>query len=203
MGAPIPPRAQRRVASVQPTPEAWDDEDDEEEDQQALWENANNKAPMPELVISASSTTSVVSPPPAAIQPTLRILKRPTNSQLPSSSAPGSETMKSYAEREAEYQAARQRIFQESTLNGRSVNNAARVPSANSREGSSASSPSSGRDSSSASSVKIIRDPHGPSSLPGAGSQPRSPGSQQPRGFSARRNPKGSQSKAGSGDRAA
>lgn len=70
---------------------------------------------MPELVISASNATStIVSPPPAAFQPALRILKRPTASSAssPSSVATGaSDAQKSFAEREAQYQAARERIF--------------------------------------------------------------------------------------------
>lgn len=65
---------------------------------------------MPELLIS-SSTTASAAPPPAAFQPALRILKRPTPSvPVPSTVAPDSQ-QKSYAEREAQYQAARQRIF--------------------------------------------------------------------------------------------
>lgn len=72
---------------------------------------------MPELIIS-SSTTSVVSPPPAAIQPTLRILKRPSSAASPAKSSSPSviEAKKTLAEREAEYQAARERIFKESQI---------------------------------------------------------------------------------------
>lgn len=73
----------------------------------------NKKAPMPELVISGSGTGLAFPPPPAAFQPALKILKRATTGPaLPSSSAPSpADVQKSYAEREAKYQAARQRIF--------------------------------------------------------------------------------------------
>src|SRR5882757_6758122 len=69
---------------------------------------------MPELIISPSSTgTSVVSPPPAAYQPTMRILKRPSPSQSASNSTTSlsSQTRNTLAEREAQYQEARNRIF--------------------------------------------------------------------------------------------
>jgi len=69
---------------------------------------------MPELIISPSSTgTSVVSPPPAAYQATMRILKRPSPSQSASNSTTSlsSQTRNTLAEREAQYQEARNRIF--------------------------------------------------------------------------------------------
>ncbi|EPS93426.1 hypothetical protein FOMPIDRAFT_1039093 [Fomitopsis schrenkii] len=103
--------------------DSWDDDDDdddeedvaEEETPQSLWENANKKAPMPELVSSGSGTSVALPPPPAAFQPALKILKRPTTGPAsPSTSAPSSaDVQKSYAEREAKYQAARQRIFKD------------------------------------------------------------------------------------------
>ncbi|KAI0080457.1 hypothetical protein K474DRAFT_1657885 [Panus rudis PR-1116 ss-1] len=105
-----PPVAQMRT---EPIPDDWDndDDDDEEVEPHKLWQDANSKAPMPELVISSTSTTSTIPPPPAAFQPTLRILKRPAAAapSPPPSSSEG--TQKTYAEREAQYQAARQRIF--------------------------------------------------------------------------------------------
>lgn len=70
---------------------------------------------MPELVISRPSTgPSVVSPPVTAIQAPLRILKRPSASSTASASSSltnASASSKSFAEREAKYQAARERIF--------------------------------------------------------------------------------------------
>ncbi|KAG7442873.1 uncharacterized protein BT62DRAFT_935601 [Guyanagaster necrorhizus] len=59
---------------------------------------------MPTVVSSSTPT-----PPAAAFQPVMRILKRPTNSTNSSvSSVPSTE---SFSEREARYQAARERIF--------------------------------------------------------------------------------------------
>jgi len=97
----------------------WDEEDEREEEQDSakIWEEANNKASMPELVISPSSTGQAVLPlPPAAFQPTLRILKRPSPSQSASTSSTSlasSQTRSTFAEREAQYQEARNRIFGE------------------------------------------------------------------------------------------
>jgi hypothetical protein len=76
-----------------------------------LCRNAKVPAPMP-TIVSASSAGHAL-PPPAAFQPALRILKRPS----PSSSTPGSSSNSStpdpsnLKEREAQYQAARERIF--------------------------------------------------------------------------------------------
>ena len=70
---------------------------------------------MPELVVSGSGSGVALPPPPAAFQPALKILKRATTGPAsPSPTTPSSaEVQKSYAEREAKYQAARQRIFNE------------------------------------------------------------------------------------------
>lgn len=74
----------------------------------------NARAPMPEVVISSSSTASTIPPPPiTAFQTPMRILKRPsasTNSTANSSASQGS-SGQTLAEREARYQAARERIF--------------------------------------------------------------------------------------------
>jgi SUZ domain len=86
----------------------------------------NTKSPMPELIISRTSTSpAVVSPPTTAIQSPLRILKRPSSgsnnnhSSTPDDTPPSSSSTnisslpssKTFAEREAKYQAARDRIF--------------------------------------------------------------------------------------------
>jgi len=97
-------------------PDDWDNDDDEEEmDSQKIWETANTKSPMPQLVISRSSTSAtVVSPPPTAvIQAPMRILKRPTPTTTPSniSSTSPSPDPQTLADREAKYQEARERIF--------------------------------------------------------------------------------------------
>jgi len=76
---------------------------------------------MPNVVISPSVTSShsVLSPPLGVFQPTMHILKRPSNSSpkspLPSPSSAASGSLK---EREARYQAARVRIFGEEFAEG-------------------------------------------------------------------------------------
>lgn len=105
-------KSQRKPQQV--VPDDWDNDEDEEEDNAKVWEDANNKAPMPQLIISPSSTgTCVVPPPPAAFQPTMRILKRPSPSQSASNSTTSLslQTRNTLAEREAQYQEARNRIF--------------------------------------------------------------------------------------------
>ena len=74
---------------------------------------------MPELIIAPSSTgQGAFAPPSAAFQPALRILKRPSaSSSLSRSSGSGtvspngSQLRGTLAEREAQYQEARNRIF--------------------------------------------------------------------------------------------
>lgn len=119
--------------------------------------SSNNKAPMPEVVVSHNISSSVVSPPPAAFQPALRILKRPSPSASSSSSQASiaaTDLQKSYAEREAQYQAARDRIFGEGTPP--SSNSAVKPPS---RKNSPIPSPS-------ITSVAIVRQPRGPDTSP-------------------------------------
>ncbi|OBZ66703.1 SUZ domain-containing protein 1 [Grifola frondosa] len=150
------PISSRRAAPVQTVPDDWDDDEPEEdvmvEDAQRVWEDANKKAPMPELVISGSSTTTTVSPPPAAFQPALRILKRPNAATATSSSSftPSSDAQKSYAEREAQYHAARERIFNSSQTGSQKDDPNIRVTL------SGEATPHSGP------SAKIVRQPRGP-----------------------------------------
>ena len=63
-------------------------------------------------IVSASSAGQAL-PPPAAFQPALRILKRPSPSPSNSDPSSNSSTLDSSTlkEREARYQAARERIF--------------------------------------------------------------------------------------------
>ncbi|KAJ7035910.1 hypothetical protein C8F04DRAFT_1258544 [Mycena alexandri] len=100
--------------TVIPVSDDWEDDEDEDEpqnaeDNQRIWDNANAQAPMPNLVVSGSNHAAAA-PPAAAFQPKMRILKRPTNSAAVAAAPPttGGETLK---EREARYQAARDRIF--------------------------------------------------------------------------------------------
>ncbi|KAJ7083459.1 hypothetical protein C8R44DRAFT_822468 [Mycena epipterygia] len=100
--------------TVVPVSDDWEDDDDDDspqngEDNQRIWENANAQTPMPSLIVSGSNHAAAA-PPAAAFQPKMRILKRPTNTgsaALPPPVVAG-ETLK---EREARYQAARERIF--------------------------------------------------------------------------------------------
>jgi len=108
------------------------------EDSTKIWEEANKRGPMPELIVAPASTSqSSAPPPPAALQPTLRILKRPSpntggnNTGTPSSASLSSSSQGysansgsssgvtspgargTLAEREVQYQEARSRIFGE------------------------------------------------------------------------------------------
>ncbi|TFY53041.1 hypothetical protein EVJ58_g9669 [Rhodofomes roseus] len=176
-------KAKAPVAVVR---DSWDDDDDEdkeEEDPQALWENANKKAPMPELVMVGSGTSTVLPPPPAAFQPTLKILKRPTAGA--SSSAPAAQSavdaQKSYAEREAQYQAARQRIFSDSPRQGGADGlsiDAERGATVKSRSPPPADT----------TSVRVLRAPRGPPVDPSASSATNAKPS---RGFAGKRGGRG------------
>ncbi|KAI0741703.1 hypothetical protein C8Q80DRAFT_1274091 [Daedaleopsis nitida] len=148
----IPRRAPLASETVR---DDWDDEEDEEEEEapQQLWEEANKRAPMPELVLAGSSTSSsaAIAPAAAALQPVLRILKRPTAtpSPPPSSSVstlPPDATSSSLAEREARYQAARDRIFAD-------VSPAATSPNQPSAKAAANNGPPS---------IQITREPKGP-----------------------------------------
>ena len=79
----------------------------------------NAKAPNPMPAVIAMSPHQVLTPPPGAFQPTLRILKRPSESNskspTPPPSSSSSDTLK---DREARYQAARERIFGDELLEG-------------------------------------------------------------------------------------
>ncbi|TFK29506.1 hypothetical protein FA15DRAFT_610108 [Coprinopsis marcescibilis] len=139
----------------------WEDDDDEVvgenepptvEKNKQIWEDANNKAhhPMPEVIIARSSTATASSAhiPPQGVfqqQPTMRILKRPTNASNSSGTqSSNANAMESLKEREARYQAARERIFGS--------------PDTESRGSKSPSSPSPA----SQAQVKISREPLGP-----------------------------------------
>ncbi|KAI0364524.1 hypothetical protein BV20DRAFT_1125569 [Pilatotrama ljubarskyi] len=166
----------------------WDDDDDEEtgeEDPQRLWEEANKRAPMPQVVIANSSTSAAaaLSPPPAALQPTLRILKRPSasassssgsTSPQPSASSPPPTDASSYAEREARYQAARERIFGEAPA------------AANALRSTTPASPQTTNGPQAVPTVQIAREPKGPP--PSAAAQGMGdPASGDVRGFVSRR----------------
>ncbi|KAG2159232.1 uncharacterized protein EDB93DRAFT_273972 [Suillus bovinus] len=171
-------KSQRKPKQI--VPDDWDNDEEEEEDNVKVWEDANKKAPMPELIISPSSTgTCVVPPPPAAFQPTMRILKRPSPSQSASNSTTSlsSQTRNTLAEREAQYQEARDRIFGTASERGSDDPESRRGV----RDGS-----GKGADTGSAASA-VLRTPTGPSDAEkGVGWTNDSP----PKGFRDRRNGK-------------
>jgi len=115
--------------------------------------NSKEFRPMPSLVISRNSTTIALTPSlPLHQPPQMRILKRPspTTTAVPSaSSVAAGGTLR---EREARYQAARERIFgvpgDESLQNTVDKNNG--------------ESKKASRTSSYNSSVKVVREPRGP-----------------------------------------
>lgn len=111
---------------------------------------------MPDLILSGSAHAAAA-PPAAAFQPKMRILKRPAKEgpvSLPPPAVPG-ETLK---EREARYQAARERIF--------------------GSEGDATSSPGD-KKGTPAAAVGVVRNPRGP---PAEAPTPTS----APKGFKAR-----------------
>jgi len=101
----------------------WEMDDDEEEEasrpvdvqNKQIWEDANTKEhhPMPALVISRGTSSTTVTPSlPLNQPPAMRILKRPSPSISPSQSSTNlNPTGETFQEREARYQAARERIF--------------------------------------------------------------------------------------------
>ncbi|KAK7444491.1 hypothetical protein VKT23_015172 [Stygiomarasmius scandens] len=172
--------ARRREAEV--VRDDWEDDDDEPEPEvpsegvnKKIWEEADRKVPAPMPLVSSSSRSGAA-PPPAAFQPTMKILKRPQPNSNPNSS-PGtpspmggmsaSASTESFQEREARYQAARNRIFGEG------------ASSPNSNASSTTSLPTSSisrEDRLRASSTKsppatvVTRNPRGPENLSGESS---------------------------------
>ncbi|KAK4704471.1 hypothetical protein P7C70_g1742, partial [Phenoliferia sp. Uapishka_3] len=85
-----------------------------------LWSDANINAPQPSYTLLNSSTSSRL-PPPAALAPqgpALTILKRPSSAASDAASrnrTPGGREEKTLLQREKEYEAARRRIYGESS----------------------------------------------------------------------------------------
>jgi len=103
------PVTRKKPASRQIVPDDWDNDlEDDTLDNKQIWEEANTKPRMPEIIAS-SATSSAIAPPAAAFDAPLRILKRPSPDTNSSTSSIPSH--KSFAKREADYQAARERIF--------------------------------------------------------------------------------------------
>ncbi|KAF8960945.1 hypothetical protein BDZ97DRAFT_1277599 [Flammula alnicola] len=144
----------------------WELDDDEEEDvgrsvdeqNKRIWEDANTKEhhPMPALVISRGTSASVTTPSlPLNQPPAMRILKRPSASPSQSSTNVNATTGETLQEREARYQAARERIFgsssEETPENGDKKSN----PTFKKATTSTLPPPSP--------ATKAVRDPRGPS----------------------------------------
>ncbi|KAI0305364.1 hypothetical protein B0F90DRAFT_1198930 [Multifurca ochricompacta] len=91
---------------------------EEEDNNQKIWDNANKKPPMPQLIVTSSKTgsTSSVVPPASAFQSPIRILKR-SLAPTPNTGSSAHSTTRTYAERSAQYSAARERIFSGATQN--------------------------------------------------------------------------------------
>jgi len=104
---PIAGVGPRRSQATYTVPDDWEAETNEEErEAKQIWEEADAKAPMPQIVIAGGRPSA---PPPTAFAPSMQILKRPQNAS-PKPTTPTA-PQKSLAEREAEYKAARERIF--------------------------------------------------------------------------------------------
>ncbi|TCD67360.1 hypothetical protein EIP91_000227 [Steccherinum ochraceum] len=175
---PSVPISHKKVPAA--VPDDWDADEDEEDEPERLWENANKKAPMPVVITSTGTSSSVISPPPAAFQPSLRILKRPSaSSSSAASSSNGSDAQqKTYAEREAQYQAARERIFGSGTTTPTQG-----VSTSDRNKRSSARYPGSPPGSASPPPSTVIRNPRGPEDT----TRTRGPDSGSGRGFNNRR----------------
>lgn len=109
---------------------------------------------MPSLVISRNSTSSVTPSLPLNQPPAMRILKRPSPAISSSASTSTVSAGETFQEREARYQAARERIFGSSTDNSQN-NGGKKSPKA--KKATSPTSPSNP-------SVKVVREPRGPTS---------------------------------------
>lgn len=120
-GGPGVPARQAAPAPTRAIPDDWDDDDaasSDGEDSQKIWEHANKAGPMPELVLASSRTgpTPNVVPPASAFQSPVRILKRSLVPQKHTNASPSaSAATGTFAERSARYNAARERIFAETT----------------------------------------------------------------------------------------
>jgi len=129
-----------KAKKTEVVPDSWDESDQGEEDvdddtNRRIWEKADTREPFPQVVAATSNSSSF--PPPSAVFEPIRILKRPSNSTPPQGSAPAISSAVSLAEREANYKAARDRIFASSSgvssgskvaHRGRHVGNASKDP---------------------------------------------------------------------------
>jgi len=104
--------------SKESVPDDWEADGDNEDDQakqklsQQLWEEANARDPQPKVILTSTAGSSTPNQiPDSLLNAPKMILKRPTSSPASSSPSPSALSQKSIQEREASYQAARERIF--------------------------------------------------------------------------------------------
>ncbi|KDR77095.1 hypothetical protein GALMADRAFT_278943 [Galerina marginata CBS 339.88] len=159
-----------KIVSPASVRDDWEMDEDEEDDgdhsvderNKQIWEDANSKVhyPMPSLVVSrGSSSGSAVPSLPLNQPPAMRILKRPSPSISPSQSSGNiNATGETFQEREARYQAARERIFGASTEEVADNGDKQKTPSGNVKK----TSPPPP-------STKVSREPHGPTNSNGNG----------------------------------
>jgi hypothetical protein len=115
--------------------------------------SSNTRAPMPELIISTSNTAPTAVPPPVtAFQTPMRILKRPSSQNSNSNSTSSHTPIETLAQKEARYQAARERIFGGDDVSGSNISDSGNGSSKRVQKGNT-SSPS----------VNVVRNPTGPS----------------------------------------
>ncbi|KAG8993950.1 hypothetical protein FRB94_010249 [Tulasnella sp. JGI-2019a] len=115
----VPSQVAPSSKSKDPVPDDWDADDDASDAQarpestHTLWEEANTRDPQPKVILTSTAGSSTPSQiPDSLLNAPKVILKRPTSSSpSPSSPPPGAPVPKSIQEREASYQAARERIF--------------------------------------------------------------------------------------------
>ena len=149
---------------------------------------------MPELVIASTSTTPSAPVPVQALQPSMRILKRPSASPSPSSPPTADAAApKSLAEREAQYRAARDRIFGTGGTSASAAAGASSSAGASAENGSAAPSTPSASPASSppllqqpSMGAKPIRHPRGPDATPRGEGDSSQAGAGASRGFSRR-----------------
>jgi hypothetical protein len=128
---------------------------------------------MPALVISRGASSSVTTPTlPLNQPPPMRILKRPSGSPSPASTSASTPTGETLQEREARYQAARERIFGSggAGVEGASENAENKKDLPPKRSGSQSMSPTSTSTILTATATtKVVRNPRGPSNTSSSG----------------------------------
>jgi len=168
---PIAGVGPRRSQPSYSVPDDWEAEsNDEDKDPRRVWEEADAKAPMPEILIAPGASAA---PPPTAFAPSLRILKRP-QSASPKPSGP-STPQKTLAEREAQYKAARERIFAAKPESSNTASPSSSSTVSPSSSSTAETSVGAGTDKAPQSRTKsdkpdnVVRQPRGPSSNSGKG----------------------------------